>query len=105
MRARQRHNKNDQIRVFPSTRIHQTRWHPLPTDVAFPERLDGNTRLPTRLPEDVPFQDVMLIGLRGQLHRLNVVGTRIGGDGMLAALPDAGGEVEPRLRVWDAVPV
>ena len=24
---------------------------------------------------------------------------------MLAALPDAGSEVEPRLRVWDAVPV
>ena len=75
MQARQQHSKNDQLRVFPSTRIHQTRWHPSPSNVTFPERLDGNTRLPTRLAEDVPFQDVVLVRLRGQLHSLDEVGT------------------------------
>ena len=41
---------------------------------------------------------------RGEPSGSDVIGTRAGSDGMLAGLPDTGGEIVT-LRVWCAVPV
>ena len=79
--------------------------HVLPTHIARIIRLNPQLPLAANLAKTVSAKLVAFVRLRGEPHRADVVWARVGGDSMRAGLPDAGGEVETRLWVGDAIPV
>ena len=77
----------------------------LPAHVTRVVRLDLHRALAALLADPIPPQLVAFVRLGREPHRADVVRPRIRGDRVCARLPDARREVEPRLCVWDPVPV
>jgi len=77
---------------------------PSPPDIPTGIRFHSNARLPFRLSYDMPLEGVSLERGCGKPSGDDMVGARVGSDGVSAGLPDAGGEVVT-LRVWCAIPV
>lgn len=77
----------------------------LPPDLAAVVQFHLDSPCSALLDQPPALEIVALVAGRGEAHSLDMMRTRVGGDGVRAALPDASREVEARLRVGRAVPV
>ena len=77
----------------------------LPPDLAPIVRFNGDMPLPLGFPQNVSVQGVHFVRLSRKAHRSNMMRPRVGSNGVLPTLPDAGGQVHSCLGIRNAVPV